>query len=261
MTAVSWQDPTAMRRESEAGATARWPASIAALVGLSLVAWFLSQRIGTGGLLPLETVRFKGELSYVSESDLRSAVAPYVRGSWLGADVTAMRQAVEDLPWVKGAAIRRVWPDALRITVTEHEPLAHWREAAVISAEGAVFRPAERPPDLPVLSGPEGKADRVLDAYRRIRERLGSAGLQLSALRLDQRRSWRAELAAGTAVVIGRDERNERVARLAAAWPGLDRDAAEAARVDLRYPNGFAVRWRADDGDSNEAPEGRIDES
>ena len=250
-----------MQGASQRGTAMRWPAAIAVLASVGIVAWFGAQQLGRGGLLPLERVRFEGELAHVSDSDLRAAVSPHVEGSWLGADVAAMRQAVEGLAWVEGAAVRRVWPDALHIAVTEHEPLARWRDTALISVDGTLFRPADRPLALPELSGPEGTLDEVLDAYRDWGDELAGAGLELVALRLDERRSWRGRLSSGTRLIIGRDDGSERVARLAAAWPELSRSAGAAERVDLRYPNGFAVRWRAAEGDNNEAPKGRTDES
>jgi len=44
---------------------------------------------------------------------------------------------------------------------------------------------------------------------------------------------------------VGRAAPEARLRRLVAAWPAaLAGRAGRVARVDLRYTNGFAVRWR-----------------
>jgi cell division protein FtsQ len=48
---------------------------------------------------------------------------------------------------------------------------------------------------------------------------------------------------------FGRQAFEERLDRFAKAYPGLLATRADAvAAVDLRYSNGFAVRWRRPDG-------------
>lgn len=263
MSAMSWEaDLAPVHRRP--GAERQWAGAVwlaGVLVSLGVASWLCWGQLASGALLPLETVRFNGELSRVSEADLQRAVEPHVEGGWLAADVQPIRRAVESLPWVQAAAVRRVWPDALRVTITQHEPLARWGTEALISSRGELFSPASRPADLPALAGPQGSADRVLSTYRTLRSLLNRVGLELTELRLDERRSWRGRLAAGTELVIGRDAPVDRVARLVAAWPRLDRRGPTAQRVDLRYPNGFAIRWQSNGGDDTKAPEGRTDES
>lgn len=253
MTSMSWDAALAPSDSDAGGPRRRGPLWFTtALAGIGAAAWLLWGQLASGALLPLETVRFSGDMTHVSESELRRAVAPHVGGSWLAADVTPMRRAVEALPWVRAVAIRRVWPDALRITITEHEPQARWRDDGLISRRGEVFRPATRPKDLPALAGPEGTNEQILSTYRTLSSRLADVSLQLVGLRRDDRRSWRGELGSGTALVVGRSNPVDRVARLVAAWPKLDRRAEAAKRVDLRYPNGFAIRWRPDGADDTQ---------
>lgn len=234
--------------------------AVVAVVVVALTAWYLlSQR--QEPLLPLETVGFGGELAHVKEGDLRAAVGPHLEAGWLQIDVAAVREAVEDLPWVKAVAIRRIWPDALHLTITEHEAMARWGEDGLLSQESEVFRPDERPGDLPLLAGPKGSAEQVATAYEELVAALETVGLEPMALRLDERRSWHARLASGTRIAIGRNARERRVERLVAAWPQLEGNPNMPERVDLRYPNGFAIRWPSDSADTKQSPEGQRDES
>lgn len=200
-------------------------------------------------LLPLERVGFDGELSRLHESDLREVLTGHLTGGLLSVDVEAIRAAVESLPWVATTTVRRVWPDALRITVDAHEPVAIWGNGALMTADAVVFRPSPLPDlALPDLAGPPGSAERVLERYRALAERLEAVPLQPASLALNERRAWTLTLAGGGRLHLGRDSVDARLARFIAAWMEItDTGARELAVADLRYPDGFALRWQDED--------------
>lgn len=198
-------------------------------------------------LLPLERVGFDGELGRLQERDLREALDGHLSGGLLSVDVEAIRGAVESLPWVATTTVRRVWPDALRITIDAQEPVAIWGGAALMNAEAGVFRPSPVPElPLPELAGPPGSAGRVLERYRALEALLEPVALTPVALSLDERRAWTLTLAGGARVKLGRASVDDRLARFAAAWPALSRKRTLDG-VDLRYPDGFALRWQDED--------------
>jgi cell division protein FtsQ len=94
------------------------------------------------------------------------------------------------------------------------------------------------------LNGPDEQLDLVLANWIKFNNLLHNTGLEIDLIRLDPRGSWFLELNNGTEVQIGRESPYERLERLQGSWAGLmqGRDMAPMA-VDLRYTNGFAVRW------------------
>lgn len=194
---------------------------------------------------PLRAVRFDGDLGHVREQDLQRVVSAELRGGLLLVDVARLRRAVEALPWVASASVRRVWPDALRITVTEQVPVARWNEAGLLNGDAEVFRPESLPDELPLLGGPAGSEREVLTAYRWLSTRLAGIRQRVTAVTLDARRAWTLELAGGTSLVLGREDMEARVERLIDTWSRLDMAGRKPRVIDLRYPNGFAVRWQA----------------
>ncbi|MDX1460818.1 MAG: cell division protein FtsQ/DivIB, partial [Xanthomonadales bacterium] len=86
----------------------------------------------------------------------------------------------------------------------------------------------------------------VFTAWRDFNNRLLPTGEEIYRLRLDARGSWFLELQSGTEVHIGRQSARARLDRLVASWPALMNGRALPPRlIDLRYTNGFAVRWPA----------------
>lgn len=224
-------------------------ALVTMLAALVLGGGFLARGgLPLGRLLPLHSVALEGELSHVSEAHLRSAIGPLLHGGLLGVNVTAIRRAVEALPWVDHATVYRVWPDALRITLQEQVAVARWGGHALLNERSEVFRPDVLPKGLlqgmPRLVGPEGSEAQVLRRFHRLRQQLGAVGLGMVGLALDARRSWTAELDNGALIRIGRTDINARIQRFLAAWPRISADHHRPlAAADLRYPNGFAIRW------------------
>lgn len=214
---------------------------------------------GTAWLLapetfPLESVYFDTRLEHVREGDLREALDGRLNDGFWGLDVDGVRQALEALPWVDRAAVRRVWPGQLRVEIREHEAVAEWNDEALLSAGGDVFAAPEEtwPSGLPSLSGPEGREAEVAARYLELQRAVAGIGFNVERLGMDDRESWTAELDSGARIRLGRDDVADRLERFVAAYPGLVREREEEmARADLRYPNGFSVRWR-DNG--NNAP-------
>lgn len=218
---------------------------IAVLVAVVMGSGALAlQRLPLGRWLPLHSVALEGDLVHVSEAHLRSAIGPLLHGGLLGVNVTAIRLAVEALPWVEHAAVHRVWPDALRITLTEQVAVARWGKAALLNGRGEAFSPSALPKGLPRLAGPKGSESRVLREFYRFQQQLQAVGLRLIGLVLDARRSWTVELDNGAVIRIGRDHAEARMRQFAMVWPRIAANQDQALLVaDLRYPNGLSIHW------------------
>ncbi len=193
---------------------------------------------------PFRQVQVVGQLRHVDAAQVRDIAAPYAERGFFATDVDAIRSAVRALPWVERAAVRRIWPDQLQITVVEQVAVARWGEEGLLNARGEVFVPVRGPlpEDLPRLAGPPGTAATVLAHYRDMAARLAALDLRLVALSQDRRRSWRARLDNGVELMLGKVQPRERVARFVRYYPQVVREEGDVRLFDLRYANGFAIR-------------------
>ncbi|MEJ2577286.1 MAG: cell division protein FtsQ/DivIB [Gammaproteobacteria bacterium] len=196
--------------------------------------------------LPLEIVRVTGELRHLDKARIESAVAEAIDGNFFTVDMVRIRDQVRGLPWVDRVSVRRQWPRTLVMEVTEQVPFARWGEGALVNARGEVFAPerAGAADGLVRLFGPAGSVQRVVGFYREAAAQLAAAGLAVRTLGLDERREWRVELDGGPVLLIGPDGERARLARFLHTYPLLVEDPARRpVRIDLRYPQGFAVTW------------------
>lgn len=190
-----------------------------------------------------------GNFRRVSAEQVRAAVAPHAGGGFFEVDPEAVRMAAERLPWVTRAMVRKQWPDTIRVRVLEHEPMARWGDGALVSTEGELFEVPEGPriQGLPVLAGPAGSVREVVERFFEWRELLQGTGLDIRQLSVDERGAWRTQLSYGISVALGTERVSERLGRFAAVYPEhFAARGRQLQQVDLRYTNGFAIRWRDD---------------
>jgi cell division protein FtsQ len=196
---------------------------------------------------PLRMVKITSKPHHLEKDELQQALAPYVRGGFFTVDVTGIHDAIEALPWVYRATVRRDWPDRLIISFVEQEPVAHWGKDALLNRHGEIFVPRKLPDKLalPFLSGPEGHERTVLEEYRRCNQTLSPLGLHIARIELNERRAWRIGLDNAVQLELGRVDTALRLQRFVRTFPEVFAGHLDALKsVDLRYSNGFSVYWQ-----------------
>lgn len=201
----------------------------------------------------LKGISVQGDLGHQNAVGLRAQLATPLRkleGSFLTLDLQQVRRMFEAVPWVRHARVQREFPNRLRVTLEEHEAVAWWGQSGsgqLVSRLGEVFEASPDEGDgLPELAGPPEQAPLVWTLYQSLSEEVARLDRTLVRLELNERGSWRAELDNGTRLELGRGDSDELLARtrrftttvgqLAQRYPGA------LQSVDLRYPNGYALR-------------------
>lgn len=201
--------------------------------------------------LPLSRLVLTGERHFTTNDDVRQAIlALGAPGTFMTQDVDIIQQQIERLPWVKQASVRKQWPDELKIHLVEYVPVAHWNDLHMVDAEGKSFSiPAQRLGNqkLPLLYGPEGSEQDVLEGYRAMNGVLAANKYQLKMASMTARHSWQLALDNDVRLELGRDDRMGRLQRFIGLYPVLLQQAQvenkRVSYVDLRYDSGASVGW------------------
>ena len=198
-------------------------------------------------------------LRHVNAATIRASALPSIRqsasGNFFNVDLEAVRRAFENVPWVRRAQVRREWPDRLVVRLEEHQVLGTWDDGRLVNTFGELFaaNAAEAEDDvgdLPELAGPVGSERDVASRYVDFRSWFARLLLVPDQVTLSPRYAWSVHLDNGTesglTVDLGRERDGntvpERVLRMINAWPGLIAHWPKPTLIDLRYPNGFALR-------------------
>lgn len=223
--------------------------------GLGLLAagaWWLLRQPG----FAIARIVVQGETVHTNALTLRAHLAPHLQGNFFTLDLQAARALLEQMPWVRRAQLRRVYPGRLLVWLQEHRAAAYWGPpetgSTLVNREGELFEanPADVEAEgLPRLLGPASAAADVLRMYRQLAPLF--APLALQQLELSARGGWRATLDNAAVLELGGGppgevlERTQRfVHTLARAAQQYGRGTQALEFADLRHSGGYALRLR-----------------
>lgn len=206
--------------------------------------------------LPIRQVVFAEELAQTRRHDIEQILPGALKGNFFSISLENVRTTLETLPWARKVTVRRVWPARLEVNIEEHRALARWGEGRneLVNSYGEVFAAPVADTDLaamPLLHGPQGTAGEVLRRYAELVAAFQSIGEKPVQLTLSSRLAWQLQLDHGMRIDLGREQPkspiDQRLQRFIEVYPEtVGRRPTPPAVVDLRYPNGFAMRVAAD---------------
>jgi cell division protein FtsQ len=206
--------------------------------------YFLGSWLHRSNAFKLKYFHVNVEGDYVPKKVFLQRIKSHVHGGFFGFDAETMKRILMQDPWVKSVYIRRVFPNALDVSIKERTPFAYWNASGVITRQGEVFFPQE----IPKLNVPHFVAaveDRyqLIDTYESFMRLLSPIHLTIKSLRLTKSESLSLLLSNEVAVNVGNENQLRRFQQFISAYPQLQNGKLRAEAVDLRYPSGFAVKW------------------
>ena len=205
------------------------------------------------GRFPIRSVVVEGVYQFADQGEMRNRVMTQASRGFFNLDIDNIQRKVEELPWVKNAYVRRVWPDSISVHVEEHNPVARWGDRSLVTDNFKLFSPPQlagaADPELsymveglPTLHSPERRHVALLKLLTETRAMLDEVEAPLEGMIEDERRSLTLHLKNDVKVVIGHREVHKRIKRFTEIFrsyvaPVYD----DIAKVDMRYTNGFAM--------------------
>ena len=193
----------------------------------------------------LRAVQLSAAPSQVDAAQISEVVRNELRGNFFTVDLESTQRAFEKLLWVRKASVRRHFPWQLEVDLEEHVALARWNGTELVNTHGEVFV-ARTTQALPDFSGQSESAAEVAQMYREFSAQLAPLGQEIILINLSPRRAWQLRLNSGLLLKLGREQSQQRLERFVAAVAGIrnQESGINMQYVDLRYRNGFAVKYR-----------------
>lgn len=217
---------------------------ILGVIVLSFV--FAANQIQLSRYFPIKTVRIYG-INRISEQEIRASLLPLVNHGFFTIDVEYIRDRLLQMPWLSDLYVRRIWPDQVEITMVERKPIASWNEESLLSEAGELFTPKREtyPEHLPHFTGAAGQQVFMLQNFKDINRLLSPLHAKISHLELTPDLTWKIMLDNGITMQMGHKDSLTRLNHFVKVYPKIvGTRAADVDYIDLRYPNGVAVRWK-----------------
>lgn len=200
--------------------------------------------------LPVTRVDVAGRLTHLTPAAIAAAAAVVPGTHLFELPMRALHARVAALPWIANVEVTRRWPDSVTVAVTERTAVARWGDHGLVDADGTAFTPAAQDLSdaqrqaLPQLDGAPDQAAAVLDAWKTLAPALQNTPFALTGLGQDARGDWTAQCRSGVTLRLGNGDPADKLALIRdTVLPALADKLPQVAAVDLRYTNGFAVRW------------------
>jgi len=232
------------------GQALRWVTASLLAGSVLLVGAALALKLAQSRSFDIRRIEIAGDVRHISRAAVRAAVGGRFAGSYFTIRLDQARHAFEALPWVAQVSVRRIWPNRLRVTLTEHRALGQWSDGRLVSDAGVLFvaNPAEAEADgaLVSFSGPPRYAPDAVRNFRLFSALLAPLQARITGMQVSDRASWSLTLAPRLRIELGRDDPpgrlRDRLAAIVSAYPVvIARLDGPATRIDARYENGFAA--------------------
>ena len=183
----------------------------------------------------------------VTQEAMQTLLKPYSGLSFWQLDLPVIRRVVESHAWVSKAEVYRYWPNRLKIEITEQIAIARWGDTEVINQRGELFQPDSMQglETLIQLSSLTAKPKDVLIMLRDMLAVINPYGLHIRQLTQLADGSWQVFLISGDEGYLPARDAMLSLKRLLALYGSIPEQENSKMRIDLRYRDGFAVKWQA----------------
>ena len=238
---------------SRSGRRMPWRAiglGLAVLAVLGGAAWSMTRVVLSNPYFFLASVELQGA-KFVAKSQVEDQFVSDRGRSLLRVPLEERRQAIEQIPWIRSAAVTRVFPDRIAVALAERIPVAFVWTAdgiALLDEEGVIL---DLPPDadfkFPVVRGvtedqsPEERGARMKLFMEMIEDLNRSAGALIAGISevdLSDPQDARVIVADGSGAVLlhlGREDFLVRYMLYASQIGQWQQKFANVRSVDLRF--------------------------
>lgn len=213
------------------------------LASLFIMVWFVFY-VMDEQTLPIQQIKVSGQFKNLKPDYIEKEIRHIIRGGFFSLDMSSVQDLLIADPWIRSVSIKRVWHDSLWIILTERLPIARWGEHDLIDSEGNIFRPKTQHnlAHLPQFYGIDNSELLMLNQFNNMQSKLEH--FRITQLSLDGRRSWSLVLDDRITVILGRQNTATKFNDfLALALIALQDQLTNVASVDMRYTNGFSVKF------------------
>jgi len=206
----------------------------------------------------IDIIRIDGQYPHVNRNALTEVLSPYANRPLFLFRATSLQKNLQKLPWIETISVHRDWPHILCVVL--HEPIIVARIGTnqLLTQSGRVIPLAsdyaDFSPQLNIASA-SATPTSVFMQYKQLQALLTPLNVRIVQVHIDPRGTWGLTLDNGMLIIIGRDEQQQQIRRLATVYARVFGDKGNTvAYVDMRYTNGMAVHWKSATPSETAAP-------
>ena len=194
----------------------------------------------------VSNIKLDAEFRRVNSEQIRVIVAAYPERSFFKIKADVIRNNLNTIPWVKKVTVNKKWPDSLIIKLIEHKAVAVWNDNQLLNNHGEIFivDSIDDLSSLPKIEGKDTQSQLIWDHFNRYSDIIKRTGYDIRSTKVSNRGGWDLYLSNGINLKLGSQQIDAKLIRLIDTWTKLANLNDEMPEtIDLRYTNGYAVKW------------------
>lgn len=200
-------------------------------------------------LFPIKEVYIDGDLKYLNQEQLKLDIARYTSTGFFQIELKKISQLLQNDHWVSEVSVRKIWPSSVLVKIKERTPMAKLNKDRFFDEKGNIFDPLFVPLiDILQINDLSGDPEKLFLIANQINEKFTENGLSLKGLKKTKLGIIKIELNDSKEVVLGYEDNFENnLVRFIGSYQSVLKPLwFKIAKVDLRYVDGFAVRFEKD---------------
>ena len=229
-------------------ARARALVGVLLLLGVGLAGVFGARSLYGWLDKPIQEIVLVGDYVNFSHEEVAGVAEPFLHAGLLSMDMQGLAASLERQPWIAKAAVARIWPNRLQVSIEEHRPMMRWADRGLLSDTGHVIEvPARRDySDLPLVYSEQSSPLQLMNQFRILATALEQVNLSIWELRQKPSGDWVARLRNGVPIELGSNDLRGKIQRIIRLWQVELIDVqSDVAGIDARYTNGLVVSWHS----------------
>jgi cell division protein FtsQ len=223
--------------------------SVVILLTSSLV-WTI-QRLNNTTILPVRHIKITGHFPVSSRESIKRAILPFTTKGLLHINVPQLKAHLNQWSWIESVTVTRLLPSTVKVYVKARQPIAkfcnrHDGVARCIDKQGYLFECENDMAlfsNLPDMIGSPHDAHYLLQLYQRIVHLLDLHAIKITRLKMDAQQRVSIQLDNGIQVYLGHYNPLKQLQKLLMMHPFSLYQSNRIASIDLRYPNGIAIKF------------------
>ena len=198
---------------------------------------------------PIKNISIESKMINVNKDDVFEKSKNYLNSkSFFNFKINILKKEIEEVPWVKSADIRRVYPGEIKIYIEEHIPIAIWNNESYMNNIGDIFFIHDIKKNLPIISSNQSGNKIMFEYFSLLLKYISDENFDIKIKKIEENdiRSLSAYLSSGIIVKFGSKDIRGKILTFIKVYKTLNTSDLEKIRyIDMRYSNGFSIGWKS----------------
>lgn len=197
---------------------------------------------------PISSISVTAFSNEVVIDDIKKVIDDEVQGkSIFTLNLKDLRQKIEYLDWVKKVDIIRKYPDQLYVVIDFQKPIARWAVDRLLTDDDKIFQIKNNLDYgyLPSLYASNMDRNKILNNYKIINKIIQPLNTSIKTFIFADSGSLEVSLDNGMILRLGKNNYPRKIETMLSIFKNALSDKQnDIEYVDLRYPNGIAVKFK-----------------